>query len=170
MHTMKQALFPSQAILAAFGLLTLAGGCSPAVSEAPHQATQTQATHPESGLAVIPLSVTSAQGKHPFRVELANSRFEQAKGLMFRTQMGVDEGMLFPLDPPRPASFWMKNTVIPLDIIFIGGNRRVLNVAANTVPYSEDPIPSAGDASAVLELVGGSAAQLGIAAGDKVSW
>lgn len=170
MLTMKQAPFPSQAIFAALGLLALAGGCSPAVSEAPNQTTQTQATHPESGLAVIPLSVTSANGVHPFRVELAKGRFDQAKGLMFRTEMGADEGMLFPLDPPRPASFWMKNTVIPLDIIFIGPNRRVLNVAASTVPYSEDPIPSEGDAAAVLELVGGRAAQLGIAAGDKVSW
>ena len=170
MHTMKQALFPSRAILAALGLLAMVGGCSPAVSEAPHPATRTQATHPESGLVVIPLSVTSANGKHPFRVELARSRFEQARGLMFRTAMGADEGMLFPLDPPRPASFWMKNTVIPLDIIFIGRDRRVLNVAAKTVPYSEDPIPSEGDVAAVLELVGGRAAQLGIAAGDKVAW
>jgi uncharacterized membrane protein (UPF0127 family) len=95
---------------------------------------------------------------------------EQAKGLMFRTQMGAGEGMIFPMVPPRLASFWMKNTVIPLDIIFIGADRRILNVAANAVPYSETPIPSWGKAGAVLELNGGRAAALGIVAGDRVDW
>jgi hypothetical protein len=78
--------------------------------------------------------------------------------------------MLFPMQPPRHASFWMRNTVISLDIIFVGTDRRVLNIAANTVPYSEEPLPSDGAVSAVLELVGGRAAQLGIMAGDKVEW
>lgn len=127
--------------------------------------------HRESGLAVIPLTVTAADGTvHEFAVELAESRFEQAKGLMFRREMGADEGMLFPMDPPREARFWMKNTVIPLDIIFIGADRRILNIAAQTVPYSEAGIPSDGVARAVLELNGGRAAELGIAAGDKVRW
>ncbi|MBM3595535.1 MAG: DUF192 domain-containing protein, partial [Alphaproteobacteria bacterium] len=98
------------------------------------------------------------------------SQFDQAKGLMFRTEMGADEAMLFPLAPPRRASFWMKNTAIPLDIIFIGRNRRLLNIAANTVPYSEAPIESEGEAAAVLELNAGRAAQLGIAPGDRVRW
>jgi uncharacterized membrane protein (UPF0127 family) len=78
--------------------------------------------------------------------------------------------MIFPMEPPRLASFWMKNTVIPLDIVFIGVDRRILNVAANTVPYSEAPIPSAGKVSAVLELNAGRAAALGIGAGDSVDW
>ena len=89
---------------------------------------------------------------------------------MFRTAMGANEGMIFPMQPPRMASFWMKNTVIPLDIIFIGPDRRILNIAANTVPYSEDPVPSAGKVSAVLELNAGRAAALGIGPGDKVDW
>ncbi len=169
---MKRARLLPKTLVAALGLLVLAAGCSPGVSDAPGQAAQaqTQATHPESGLAVIPLSVTSAKGEHGFRVELAKSRFEQAKGLMFRTAMGADEGMLFPLDPPRTASFWMKNTVIPLDIVFIGRNRRILNIYDNAEPYNERPILSEGEAAAVLELNGGRAAQLGITAGDKVSW
>jgi uncharacterized membrane protein (UPF0127 family) len=89
---------------------------------------------------------------------------------MFRTEMGADEGMIFPMDPPRDAAFWMKNTVIPLDIIFIGTDRRILNVAANTVPYSESPVISAGVTSAVLELNAGRAAELGIGPGDTVTW
>jgi uncharacterized membrane protein (UPF0127 family) len=128
------------------------------------------ARHPVSGLPVIPLTVTHAGKPHAFRVELAQTGEEQAKGLMFRTEMGADEGMIFPMDPPRDASFWMKNTVISLDIIFIGPDRRILNIAAGTVPYSEAPVRSEGATSAVLELNAGRAAQLGLAPGDKVTW
>jgi uncharacterized membrane protein (UPF0127 family) len=127
------------------------------------------AAHPVSGLPVIDLSVQSGKTNHAFRVEVAASPEQQAQGLMFRTEMGADEGMLFPHDPPRRASFWMKNTVIPLDIIYVGTNGRILNIV-NAVPYDLTPLPSAGVASAVLELNGGRAAQLGIKAGDKVSW
>ena len=103
-----------------------------------------------------------------FQVEVARSFAEQEKGLMFRTYMGADEGMLFPMEPPRNAAFWMKNTVIPLDIIFIGPDNRVINVAADAVPYSEESIPSAGPTKAVLELPGGRAAQIGLMPGDRI--
>lgn len=126
--------------------------------------------HVQSGLPVIPLTVSSSSGKHAFRVELARTEQEQAKGLMFRTAMGKDEGMIFPMVPPRTASFWMRNTVIPLDLIFVGQDHRILNIAANAVPYDETPLFSAGVSIAVLELNGGRAAQLGIKAGDKVEW
>lgn len=126
--------------------------------------------HPVSGLPVIPLTVTHAGKRHTFRVELARTREEQARGLMFRTAMGPDEGMIFPVEPPRPLSFWMKNTVLSLDIIFIGTDGRILNIAANTTPYSEESVPSAGLASGVLELNAGRAAELGLAPGDKVKW
>ena len=102
--------------------------------------------------------------------EVATRCAEQAKGLMFRTAMGADEGMIFPISPPRDAAFWMKNTVIPLDIVYIGTDRRILNIAANTVPYSEAPLPSAGIVSGVLELNGGRARALGIGPGDAVDW
>lgn len=158
--------------LAAFALALSA--CSSRASDgaaaAAGVATETANTHPVSGLAVIPLTVTHAGKPHAFRVELAQTRAEQAKGLMFRTEMGADEGMIFPMDPPRDAAFWMKNTVMPLDIIFIGTDHRILNIAANTVPYSEAPVPSAGPVSGVLELNAGRAAQLGLAPGDKVEW
>ena len=89
---------------------------------------------------------------------------------MFRTQMGADEGMIFPYNPPEAVSFWMKNTVIPLDIIFIGTDHRIINIAANAEPYSLDPRPSEGLAIGVLELNGGRAAELGIGPGAKVEW
>lgn len=158
-----------------FGLAAIAlalAACSSRASEGTPATTAAAETarHSVSGLPVIPLAVSDGGKRHEFRVELAQSRAEQAKGLMFRTEMGADEGMIFPMDPPRDASFWMKNTVIPLDIIFIGTDRRILNIAVNTVPYSEAPVPSAGAVSAVLELNGGRAAQLGIGPGDKVEW
>ncbi|MFC0204218.1 DUF192 domain-containing protein [Novosphingobium soli] len=161
----------SRATLAAAFLLAFAA-CSQGGADAtakPSAASQ-RAVHPESGLPVVPLTVQSAKGAHRFRVEVAATTEQQAKGLMFRTQMGADEGMIFPNDPPRRAAFWMRNTVIPLDIIFIGPDRRILNIAANAVPYDETPLPSAGLAAGVLELNGGRAAELGIKAGDKVSW
>ena len=126
--------------------------------------------HPVSGLPVIPLTVMHGGKRHGFRVEVAKTSAEQAKGLMFRTEMGPDEGMIFPMAPPRDASFWMRNTVIPLDIIFIGTDGRILNIAADAVPYSETPLPSAGLTSGVLELNGGRAAKLGLEPGDKVEW
>jgi len=150
----------------------LLAACSPgagdgATAAAPPAA---PATHPESGLPIVPLAVSHDGKAHDFRVEVARTAEEQARGLMFRRAMGADEGMLFPFDPPRQASFWMKNTVIPLDIVFIGPDRRVLNIRANAEPYSLDPRPSAGVVSAVLELNGGRAAQLGIAPGARVKW
>lgn len=127
------------------------------------------AVHPTSGLPVIDLTVASKGTRHTFRVEVATTDAEQARGLMFRTQMGADEGMLFPEETPRRPSFWMKNTVIPLDIIYIGTNSRVLNIV-NALPYDLTPLPAEGMAIGVLELNGGRAAELGIKPGDKVHW
>ena len=157
----------NKAMLAA--LVALAA-CAPSGSEGKQAgkgaAAALPARHPLSNLPVIPLSA----GGHRFRVELAASPAEQETGLMFRLAMGADEGMLFPMNPPRQAYFWMRNTVLPLDIIFIGADRRVLNVAANARPYDETPLPSAGKAAAVLELNAGRAAQLGIRPGSVVKW
>lgn len=156
------------------GLAALAlalAACSPGVAQKQESRPAAEASrHPESGLEVVPLTVHSARGVHAFRVEVARSPAEQSRGLMFRSAMGADEGMIFPMDPPRMAAFWMKNTVIPLDIIFVGPDGRISNIAANTVPYSLESVASEGTAKAVLELNGGRAAQLGIAAGDRVEW
>ncbi len=145
--------------------------CSPqpAAEATPTADAATPARHPESGLAVIPLTVTTAQGTHRFQVEVAATPAEQQKGLMFRTAMGPNEGMIFPNNPPQVRSFWMKNTVIPLDIIYIGPDRRVLNIVRGE-PYSTTSLPSAGPVINVLELVAGRSEQLGIKAGDAVVW
>jgi len=131
---------------------------------------QAATTHPVSGLDVIPLTVTTTDGPHRFMVEVARTDAEQQQGLMFRREMGADEGMIFPRNPPRMASFWMKNTVLSLDIIFIGPDGRVINVAAGAVPYSLDPVPSDAPAAAVLELNAGRAAELGIGPGTLITW
>ena len=152
-------------------LLLILPACSPQAAErAPSAGAQQPAVHPVSGLAVIPLTVTSLGKTHTFRVEIARSPQEQAQGLLFRTEMGPDEGMLFPYDPPRVLSYWMKNTVLPLDLVFIGPDYRVINVAADAVPYSEESILSDAPAIATLELNAGRAKELGIVAGAKVDW
>ena len=89
---------------------------------------------------------------------------------MNRSELAPDRGMIFPFDPPRGASFWMKNTLIPLDMIFVRADGSIANIAANTVPLSLEPVPSDGPVGAVLELAGGRAAELGIEPGDKVAW
>ncbi len=157
-------------LVATSALLLAACSPQPGTEAAPAaQSQQAWTRHPESGLAVIPLTISGARGTHRFRVEVAASPAEQQKGLMFRTAMGADEGMIFPNSPPERRSFWMKNTVIPLDLIFIGADRRILNIAQGE-PYSLDPIPSAGPAINVLELNAGRARELGIKPGDLVAW
>ena len=151
-------------------LLLVLPACSPQAAERAAPAAQQTSVHPVSGLQVIPLTVTSLGKTHTFRVEVARSDEEQARGLMFRTAMGPDEGMLFPYDPPRVLSFWMRNTVLSLDLVFIGPDRRVINVAANAVPYSEASILSEAPAIATLELNAGRARELGIVAGARVDW
>lgn len=151
-------------------VLALTACSSNAEDSAGPSAATTSARHPLSGLEVVPLTVSRGRSLHRFRVEVARTSAEQAKGLMFRTALAPDEGMIFPMNPPRHASFWMRNTVIPLDIIYIGTDGRVMNMWENTVPYSEEPLPSTGVVKGVLELPGGRAKQLGIMPGDKVAW
>lgn len=157
------------AITAGFALFV---ACSPqqAAEAAPGAVAAEAAVHPVSGLAVVPLTVTDGKKTHTFRVEVAAAPLDQARGLMFRTRMGPDEGMIFPRDGYSQASFWMKNTPLSLDIIFIGTDGRISNIAANTVPYSLESVRSDGLASAVLELNAGRAAELGIVPGNKVAW
>jgi uncharacterized protein len=124
----------------------------------------------EAGLDQTSLCVESGGKTQAFTVEIARTAPQQAKGMMFRTELADDRGMIFPFGEQRMASFWMKNTVIPLDIIFIGGDGRIVNIAANAVPYSTDPVESTAPVVAVLELRGGLAAERGIKAGDRVDW
>lgn len=114
------------------------------------------------------VEILTSRGRVKFTVELAVTKAEQARGLMFRKSMAPDRGMLFPYNPPQRAAFWMKNTLIPLDILYIGPDGRVLSIARNAVPHDETPIPSGGVVRGVLEIPGGRAAQLGILPGDRV--
>lgn len=161
----------------ALGLVAslLLAACSPQAAErspaaAPAQAAGQEAVHPVSGLEVIPLAITSRGREHAFRVEVARTPQEQARGLMFRTEMGPNEGMLFPYDSPRGLSFWMKNTVLSLDLIFIGEDGRIINIAKRATPYSETAILSDAPAVAVLELVGGRTDELDIVPGAMAEW
>lgn len=152
------------------GLSACSPGTSAAASAQTPAAADAPARHPVSGLRVIDLTVDRAGTPIAFKVELAATAQDQAKGLMFRNALGANEGMIFPSAVPEMRSFWMKNTPLSLDIIFIGPDGRIGNIAANTTPYSLDSVQSTGPASAVLELRGGRAAELGIVPGDKVSW
>lgn len=125
--------------------------------------------------ALLPVTIAGPGGTHVFHVERATTLAEQAQGLMYRTDLKPDGGMLFaPYPPeggaPRLASFWMKNTPTPLDILFIRADGTIATIAENTVPFSEAEVKSREPVAAVLELVGGRSAELGIAEGDKVSW
>jgi uncharacterized membrane protein (UPF0127 family) len=155
-------------ILASFALAAV---CLPQIAIFAQDPGQPVAVgRPNSGLRVIPLTISQNGNKHTFHVEVADTDVQQQTGLMFRTKMGKNHGMLFPSPYPEERSFWMKNTIIPLDIVFIGADHRISNIAANAVPYSLDDIPSEGPAIAVLELNGGRAAALGFTPGALVSW
>ena len=124
-----------------------------------------------AGLEQVPLTVATANGKtHRFTVEVARTPEEQAQGLMNRQSLSPDRGMIFPYAPPQPVAFWMKNTLIPLDMIFIAPGGQILRIEPNTVPLSLEPVGSGEAVEAVLEIAGGRSAELGIAAGDRVSW
>lgn len=118
----------------------------------------------------VPLTINAHGKMLRFRVEQALTPAAQEQGLMFRKSMPASHGMIFPMSPPRPQTFWMKNTYIGLDIIFIGADNRILQVSANAVPLSEKIVGCDGAVAAVLELNAGVAKKLGIKAGDKVSW
>lgn len=120
--------------------------------------------------ATVPLSIETRRGVRRFRVEIARTGAEQERGLMFRKAMARDHGMIFPISPPRPASFWMKNTLIPLDMVFIRPDGTIASIAARATPLSLATVDSVEPVAAVLELVGGEAARAGIAAGDRVRW
>lgn len=126
--------------------------------------------HPQSGLQVVPLTVTQNGREHRFRVEIAASPQEQWMGLRFREAMAADEGMIFPRDPPRMATFTMENTQIPLDMVFIGSDGVIDSIIADTTPFAPGPFMSIEPAAVVLELNAGTTARLGITPGAQVEW
>lgn len=115
-----------------------------------------------------PLQVVTGRGTYRFTVEVAKSPRQREFGLMCRKAISPDRGMLFLFPTPDLLAFWMRNTLIPLDIIYIGVDGRVVSMVQNAQPLNETPLPSAGPAVAVLELGAGRAAQIGLLPGDRV--
>jgi uncharacterized membrane protein (UPF0127 family) len=115
------------------------------------------------------LEIASKNGVHAFSVEMAVTEPEREKGLMFRKKLPEGNGMLFDFHREQEVGFWMQNTYIPLDMIFIRGDGRILRIAQNTEPLSTRIIPSNGPVRAVLEVIGGTARKFGIAPGDRVA-
>ncbi|WP_445242156.1 DUF192 domain-containing protein [Methylovirgula sp. 4M-Z18] len=114
------------------------------------------------------LTIVTAAGPKDFSVEVMRTDAEHQKGLMFRRYLAADRGMLFDFNAEQEVGFWMKNTYLPLDMLFIAKDGHIINIAQNTEPMSEDVIPSEGKVLGVLEVNGGTASRLGIKIGDMV--
>src|ERR1700745_373144 len=114
------------------------------------------------------LTIISATGRHRFNVEVAQTPEQMEQGLMFRRSLAPDAGMLFDYKAPTVATMWMRNTLIPLDMLFVEAKGRIVNIRERAVPQSLDVIAALAPVRAVIELNGGTAARLGIAPGDRV--
>ena len=120
-------------------------------------------------LEIVTVRIQTGKKVHSYKAEVARTPDQQSRGLMHRKTMARDAGMIFLFPEPRMASFWMANTYLPLDIIFISPEGRVVNVGEG-VPLSTATVESTGPASTVLELNRGEAARIGLRPGDKVTW
>jgi uncharacterized protein len=116
------------------------------------------------------LVLETASGRHNFTIEVATTEAERELGLMYRRSLPKDGGMLFLYAKPRALAMWMKNTLIPLDMVFIDALGRVHRIESHTEPFSTTPIPSDGEVQAILELNAGTAEEIGLKAGDKVMY
>ncbi len=144
-------------------MMTVPAACQPA---------QTSPALEQSPAGLDQGTVTIASGgkTHRFTVEIARTAEQQQTGMMSRASVAPDRGMIFPYATPQPVAFWMKDTWIPLDLIFIAPGGKILRIEENAVPYSLDQIPSGGPIEAVLEIGGGRSAELKLKAGDQVDW
>ncbi len=120
----------------------------------------------QAGVGTVVLETGS--GKHSYSVEIADTAPKRTMGLMYRRTMPPDKGMLFIYEKPQPIFMWMKNTYIPLDMVFIAADGKVKHIAQHTEPFSEAPIGSGGEVLGVLELNAGTADKIGLKAGDRV--
>ncbi|MEO6225858.1 MAG: DUF192 domain-containing protein [Sphingomicrobium sp.] len=115
------------------------------------------------------ITIQSARGPRTFDAQLAATPQQQQTGLMFRRSLAPNEGMLFPYSPAQDVAFWMHNTLIPLDMIFIRSDGTIARIAT-AKPLDDTPVPSGEPVASVLEIRGGRAAELGIEAGDRATW
>lgn len=122
---------------------------------------------PNTGLARQPVTFVTAKGRFTYKVEMATTSAQQECGLMYRKAMPSDVGMAFPFAQPRSLTFWMENTPLPLDLIFVGADGRVVSIGKG-VPFTRDLIDSKGLATRVIELNAGQAQRIGLKPGDKV--
>ena len=125
------------------------------------------AARAETG-ALEPLTIETGTGAHAIQVEVARTPEERSIGLMHRTELAPDRGMLFDFGGTRPVTMWMKNTLIPLDMFFADQSGLIVTIAERTTPLSEKRIRSGQPVRFVLEMIGGSAQQLGIEPGDRL--
>jgi uncharacterized protein len=159
-------------IIAWVSLGLLLAGCS--TIEAKSLPTQPPMSSPSNAPMgqVLPLSAFFQVANQTIKLEVARSPEEQATGLMYRTSLADDRGMLFPFNPPRPTQFWMKNTLIPLDMLFLREGI-IQFISANVPPCNSNPCPVYGsqtiEIDQVIELRGGRAAELGLNVGDRIS-
>ena len=143
MGQLNRTALLSLALAMSLGACNAAGAGQGEAQDAPAQTSPVQsADGSQSGLEVTPLTIVSNGKTHTFNVEIARSEAQQERGLMFRKQLADDQGMIFPYKIPRIMSFWMRNTVIPLDLIFVRADGTIESIAANAVPYSLDAIRS----------------------------
>ena len=124
---------------------------------------------PASAAGQDTIEIVTSSGVHAFSVELATNEAERARGLMFRKELPEGHGMLFDFQTDQPVQFWMHNTYISLDMIFIRGDGRILSIAENTQPMSDDAHSVRRSGARVLEVIAGTARKLDIAPGDRVT-
>jgi uncharacterized protein len=161
--------------IGSLGGLMLAGwlvGLTPLTLSAQTPPPDYDGAPPIEDLARFPqgtLTIETAKGVASFQIWLADTPVRQQQGLMFVRDLPADRGMLFVNDPPRPASFWMKNTYIPLDLLFIDAQGRIVQIFENATPLSLRPIGVSTPVRAVLELRGGESARRGIRRGARVT-
>ena len=146
-------LLEQMRVLALVALLAVAGFVLPAAAE--------------SG-ALEPLTIETGAGVHAIEVEVARTAAERGVGLMHRTELAPERGILFDFGTTRQVTMWMKNTLIPLDMFFADEDGRIVTIAERTTPLSEKLIRSGQPVRFVLEMVGGSAERLGIEVGDRL--
>lgn len=164
----------SGALVALLAALAVAAVATPAAADGPLRAPAApgqSAEPPPEPLSAWPqatLAIATKDREHAFRVWVADTPARRTQGLMHVRELAADRGMLFLFDGPQLASFWMKNTYVPLDLLFVAADGRIIRIAENATPHSLDLISSMGPVVGVVELRGGTARRLGIATGDRV--
>jgi uncharacterized protein len=155
--------------LAVFGLGTLPA-CAAQPASAAVAATATAAFQPAQlrDFKRSVLAIERRGGRDTLQIWLAQTPAEQQQGLMWIQQLPPDYGMLFVLDAPRPMTMWMKNTYVPLDMLFVDARGRITHIVEHAKPLSEDILSSGGDVAGVLEVAGGEAQRRGIRVGDRL--